>query len=55
MVLYLTINPVDYVCGPLTWYTKYILWMDDIWIPSHKISKISYIGYDKVFEDDCVP
>ena len=33
MVLYLTVNQVDscrgYVCGPLTWDTKDILWMDD--------------------------
>ena len=33
MVLYLTVNQVDSchgcVCGPLTWDTKYILWMDD--------------------------
>ena len=33
MVLYLTVNQVDSchdcVCGPLTWDTKDILWMDD--------------------------
>ena len=33
MVLYLTVNQVDschgYVCGPLTWDTKDILWMED--------------------------
>ena len=33
MVLYLTVNQVDSchgcVCGPLTWDTKAILWMDD--------------------------
>ena len=32
MVLYLTVNQVDYccgcVCGPLTWDTKDILWID---------------------------
>ena len=33
MVLYLTVNQVNschgWVCGPLTSYTKDILWMDD--------------------------
>ena len=33
MVLYLTVNQVDpyhgCVCGPLTWDTKDILWMDN--------------------------
>ena len=33
MVLYLTVNHIDScrgcVCGPLTWDTKEILWMDD--------------------------
>ena len=33
MVFYLTVNKVDschgHVCGPLTWDTKDILWMDD--------------------------
>ena len=59
MVLYLTINQVDSchdcVCVPLTLYTKDILWMDDhvlimtYKIPSHGISKTSYIGYDMKF------
>ena len=56
MVLYLTANQVDschgFVCGPLTLYTKDILWMDDrVLIMTYEslatgISKISYIGYD---------
>ena len=56
IVLYLIINEVDvchgFVCGPLTWDTKDIFvdwWLCfyyDLRIPSHEISKTSYIRDD---------
>ena len=48
MVLYLTVNQVDSchdcVCGPLTWDTKDILWMDDrVLIMTYEILAMGYL------------
>ena len=48
MVLYLTFNRVDSchgcVCGPLTWDTKDILWMDDrVLIMTYKSLAMGYL------------
>ena len=59
MVLYLTVNQVSSchgcVCGPLTWDTKDILWMDDrVLIMTYESLVTGYLKRHEVHKDDCV-
>ena len=64
MIIIPTINMVDschdFVCGPLTWDTKYILCMNDrVLIMTYeslvtRYLKCHVLDVTKVYEDDCV-